>query len=301
MIQDKPVSIKKPDWLKITPPGGERYQQIKGLVNDNKLSTVCQEAKCPNMSECWGGGTATFMILGKTCTRGCRFCHINTAKQGEDVDPLEPAKIAHSAAVMKLEYVVLTMVDRDDLEDGGAGQVAATISAIRRQDPKKMIEILAGDFRGNFDQVKIVADANPEVYAHNVETTRALTPKVRDARCSYDQSLSILNWVKTNYPHQFTKSSIMVGLGETKEEVIQTMQDLRANHVDILTIGQYLQPTSWHLEVQEYVHPDVFKEYEKFGREMGFLYVASGPLVRTSYRAGELFVKGMIEERRIPK
>jgi len=298
MIQDKPVS-KKPEWLKISPPGGERYRQIKDLVTGHQLSTVCQEAKCPNTSECWGGGTATFMILGKTCTRGCRFCHVNTAKTGEDVDPLEPAKIAHSADVMKLDYVVLTMVDRDDLPDGGAGQVAAVIQAIRRKDPKKLIEMLAGDFRGDLSLAGRIAQAGPDVFAHNVETTRFLTPKVRDARCSYDQSLAVLRSVKENYPHIFTKSSIMVGLGETFDEVIETMKDLRRNQVDILTIGQYLQPTSWHLEVRDYIHPDVFKQYETAGRDLGFLYVASGPLVRTSYRAGELFVKGMIEERRM--
>ncbi|NUQ81198.1 MAG: lipoyl synthase [Bacteroidetes bacterium] len=289
----------KPEWLKITPPGGERYQLIKGLVTGNNLSTVCQEARCPNMSECWGGGTATFMILGKTCTRGCRFCHVNTAKNGEPVDLQEPAKIAESAHIMGLDYVVLTMVDRDDLPDGGAGQVAATIRAIREKDPNTLIEMLAGDFMGNLDQVKVVADSNPDVYAHNIETVRRLSPTVRDGRCDYDQSLSILQWVKNNYPHQYTKSSLMVGLGETRDEMIESMKDLRKHQVDILTIGQYLRPTTWHLEVKEYIHPDQFRDYETIGKELGFLYVASGPLVRTSYRAGELFMKGMIQDRRM--
>lgn len=298
MIQEKPVRIHKPEWLKIQAPGGERYSLIKNLVSDNQLSTVCQEAKCPNMSECWGGGTATFMILGKTCTRGCRFCNVNTAKSGEIVDPFEPQKIVRSIEIMKLDYAVLTMVDRDDLQDGGSGQVFNVISIIREKLPHVMVEMLAGDFRGNLEQVKRVADSNPDVFAHNIETTQRLTPTVRDAKCGYDQSLSILKWVKTNYPHQFTKSSIMVGLGETQDEVIRTMHDLRANKVDILTIGQYLQPSSWHLPVQEFIHPDQFKAYEVIGKDLGFTYVASGPLVRTSYRAGELFIKGKIEEKR---
>lgn len=289
----------KPDWLKIKPPGGERYTLIKSLADTNQLSTVCQEAKCPNMSECWGGGTATFMLLGGTCTRGCRFCNVATSKTGDLVDIDEPRKLANSIKIMKLDYAVITMVDRDDLADGGAQHVKDCLNEVKNQNPETLIEMLSGDFRGNFDQVRLVAESKIEVFAHNIETTRVLTPKVRDPRCGYDQSLKILKTVKSEFPKLFTKSSIMVGLGETKEDVTQTMKDLRENDVDIVTLGQYLQPTQKHLQVQDFIHPDVFLEYERIGHELGFVYVASGPLVRSSYRAGELLLKGKIAERKM--
>lgn len=293
-----PSHSPKPDWLKIAPPSGERYSNIKGLVQTHHLSTVCQEAKCPNLSECWGGGTATYMLLGSTCTRGCRFCNIKTSKYGDAVDSHEPQKLAQTIKTMGIEYAVITMVDRDDLEDGGAQHIQDCLNEVKRQNPETLIEMLSGDFRGNTEHIATVASSQMEVYAHNIETTRALTPTVRDPRAGYDQSLHVLKWIKSEFPHLYTKSSIMVGLGETKEDVYQTMADLRDHDVDILTLGQYLQPSQKHLKVQEFVHPDTFKEYELKGKEMGFMYVASGPLVRSSYRAGELFLRGKISERK---
>ena len=290
--------LPKPDWLKIQPPGGERYSQIKGLVQNHSLSTVCQEAKCPNLSECWGGGTATYMLLGSVCTRGCRFCNVATSKNGEAVDLEEPQKLAFSIKTMGIEYAVITMVDRDDLPDGGAQHVQNCLNEVKKQNPNTLIEMLSGDFRGNFDQIKVVAESNLEVFAHNIETTRELTPTVRDPRCGYDQSLTVLRRVKQEYSHLFTKSSIMVGLGEKKDDVYRAMNDLREHQVDILTLGQYLQPSPKHLKVQEFIHPDIFKQYEEMGKELGFMYVASGPLVRSSYRAGELFLRGKIAERK---
>lgn len=297
-MSDTPqASRRKPEWLKIRPPSGETYLAIKDRVTDLKLHTVCQEASCPNIGECWGGGTATLMLMGDTCTRGCRFCHIKTAKNPNPLDPHEPENVAGTVEAMRLDYVVLTSVDRDDLEDGGSAHFAETIRAIKRRTPHVIVEVLIPDFQGNIDQLRTVVEAGAEVVAHNVETTEDLTPRVRDRRATYRQSLKVLTDIKAMSPKTFTKSSIMVGLGETPDEILQTMRDLRASGCDILTLGQYLQPTQKHLKVVEFVPPSTFDAYRQMGEAEGFLYVASGPLVRSSYRAGEFFIKGILQKQ----
>ena len=293
-----PTSSPKPEWLKVRPPAGERYTAIKGRMRELGLATVCEEARCPNIAECWGGGTATIMVMGDTCTRGCRFCAVKTNRNGQPIDPEEPAKVAAMLAELDLEYIVITSVDRDDLEDQGAGHFAEVIRQVKARRPDMLVEVLIPDFRGNADLVRKVVEAKPDVIAHNVETIARLTPRVRDPRAGYAQSLEVLRQIKAVDPNVATKTSIMVGLGETYEEVTQTLHDLHGVGCEIVTFGQYLQPTQKHLKVEEYVHPDTFKAYEHLGKALGFRYVASGPLVRSSYRAGELFIKGMIEERR---
>lgn len=289
-----------PDWIKVRPPGGENYARIKKDRIELGLATVCEEAKCPNISECWGSGTATFMVMGDTCTRGCRFCAVDTGKTPEALDPFEPAKLAKTIASMGLDYVVLTSVDRDDLPDQGAAHVAKCVELVRRHNPETLIEFLIPDFQGREDLLRIVLDAAPEVLAHNLETVARLTPTVRDRRASYQQSLDVLAYAKA-YTEEafgkptFTKSSLMLGLGETEEEVGAAMDDLRAVGCDFLTLGQYLQPSTKHLQVVEFIHPDQFDAYARLGREKGFKYVASGPLVRSSYRAGEYYIRSVIE------
>jgi len=290
----------KPDWLKVRPPGGERYNFLKTQMRELGLATVCEEARCPNVAECWGGGTATVMLMGDTCTRGCRFCSVKTNRNGQPLDPHEPTKVAGMLAQLDLEYIVLTSVDRDDLDDQGSGHFAETIREIKRQVPKLLVEVLIPDFRGNQDLLGTLTASAPDVIAHNIETVRRLTPSVRDPRATYDQSMAVLAGIKVHDPAMVTKSSIMVGLGETVDEVKATLVDLREAGCDIVTFGQYLQPTPKHLAVQEFVHPDQFAAYQRMAEALGFRYVASGPLVRSSYRAGELFIKGMIEERRHP-
>ncbi len=280
----------KPEWLKIRPPSGEKYLMIKGLKEGLELHTVCEEAHCPNIYECWGGGTATFMVMGDLCTRHCRFCAVKSGRPNGYLDPLEPVKLAYAIRRMNLRYVVVTSVDRDDLEDGGASHFAACIREIRRLNPSIYIEVLIPDFRGDVEALKRVVEARPHVVAHNIETVRRLTPAVRDPRAGYDQSLAVLENIKKLDGGIYTKSSIMVGLGESKEEVVSAMKDLRGVGVDFLTIGQYLQPSNGHIPVKEYVHPDVFEEYRLIGESLGFKYVASGPLVRSSYKAGEYFI-----------
>jgi len=280
----------KPEWLKIRPPSGEKYLMIKGLKEGLELHTVCEEAHCPNIYECWGGGTATFMVMGDLCTRHCRFCAVKSGRPNGYLDPLEPVKLAYAIRRMNLRYVVVTSVDRDDLEDGGASHFAACIREIRRLNPSIYIEVLIPDFRDDVEALKRVVEARPHVVAHNIETVRRLTPAVRDPRAGYDQSLAVLENIKKLDGGIYTKSSIMVGLGETKEEVVSAMKDLRGVGVDFLTIGQYLQPSKGHIPVKEYVHPDVFEEYRLIGESLGFKYVASGPLVRSSYKAGEYFI-----------
>lgn len=287
----------KPPWLKVRAPGGERYTRIKGRARELKLHTVCEEAHCPNIGECWGGGTATFMVMGGICTRGCRFCAVNTRRTGMPLDPDEPQNVADAIHEMDLDYVVLTSVDRDDLEDQGANHFASCIQAIRTTAPKTLVEVLIPDFCGRAELVEIVGRARADVVAHNIETVRRLTPKVRDPRAGYDQSLAVLRMLKARDPEQLTKSSIMVGVGETEDEVIATMADLRAVGVDFLTIGQYLQPTKRHLKLEAYVHPDVFERYREIGEGLGFRYVASGPLVRSSYKAGEFFISQYLRRR----
>ena len=290
--------LPKPKWLKVRAPGGERYTKIKGRARQLKLATVCEEAQCPNIGECWGSGTATFMVMGEVCTRGCRFCAVTTRKNGVPLDPEEPTNVATAIAEMELDYVVVTSVDRDDLDDQGASHFAACIREINAHNPNTMVEVLIPDFSGDTEGVATVVNANPTVIAHNLETVRRLTPTVRDPRAGYDQSLEVLHAIKQQNPQMFTKSSLMVGVGETTEEVLEAMMDLRAVGVDFLTVGQYLQPNHKLLKVDEFIHPDVFKLYEEQGLKLGFSYVASGPLVRSSYKAGEFFIHQLIEKRR---
>lgn len=304
--EEKPMSdsaakkphVPKPDWLKVRAPSGENYTRIKDMLGELKLATVCQEAKCPNMGECWSGGTATFMLMGEVCTRGCRFCHIKTGNPKGAIDPFEPEKVAYSISQMKLEYVVITSVDRDDLPDQGVSHFARTVSTIKKLAPELIVEILTPDFRGQQDLIWELVESKPDVFAHNIETVERLTPSVRDPRATYRQSLSVLDLVKKKDPTRYTKSSIMLGLGEKDDEVIQALKDLRSVDCDVVTFGQYLQPTKRHLKVEEYITPEKFEEWQTIAESMGFLYVASGPLVRSSYRAGEFFMKGMVERNR---
>lgn len=291
-------ALPKPDWLRVRAPGGGKYVQIRDDLRRKSLHTVCEEARCPNIGECWSGGTATFMLLGDTCTRACAFCAVKTGNPRGRIDLDEPRKLADSVADSGLEYVVLTMVDRDDLEDGGAGQIAASIDAIRERSPEVLIEILSGDLRGQLSAIRQILDSGPDVFGHNVETVERLSPEVRDRRASYRTSLDILASAKSMSPTVYTKSSIMLGVGERESEVIATMKDLRERSVDLLTIGQYLRPSPRHLPVAEYVFPDQFDRLRDIGLELGFSYVAAGPLVRSSYRAGEYFVASQLRRNR---
>lgn len=291
------IRARKPEWLKIRPPSGERYRWIKEQREGLGLATVCEEAQCPNIGECWANGTATFMVMGAICTRGCRFCAVNTRKDGFPLDPDEPSKLAQTIAAMDLDYIVVTSVDRDDLPDQGAAHFAACVAAVNEASPKTRVEILHPDFCGKMDLVDIVVRSGAEVLAHNIETVRRLTPTVRDGRAGYDQSLAVLARIKSTDPQAVSKSSIMVGLGETEAEVLECMQDLRGVGVDILTLGQYLRPSKKHIAVEEYVTPELFKVYEEAAASMGFLFCASGPLVRSSYRAAEVFTEGLLLDR----
>lgn len=293
----KTERVKKPDWLKVRMPASPRYHKLKARSRELRLATVCEEAQCPNIGECWAGGTATYMVMGDTCTRGCRFCAVKTLKTPPPLDPEEPHNVATTIAEMQLDYVVLTSVDRDELVDQGSLHFAECIRQINVHSPKTLVEVLIPDFRGERDLLQNVVDAKPHVLAHNVETVRELTERVRDRRAGYDQSLELLARVKEMDPNMFTKSSIMVGIGETEEQVIKTMQDLRKVDVDFLTIGQYLQPSKRHLAVDSFIEPSVFERWETLGLEMGFKYVASGPLVRSSYKAGEFYIANMIKAR----
>ncbi len=288
----------KPPWLKVKLASGESYTHLKEILRERQLVTVCEEARCPNIGECWGTGTATFMVMGDTCTRGCRFCAVKTARKGQPLDVDEPGKIAEAVAAMNLDYVVITSVDRDDLPDQGAGHFAETIRQTRQAHPRIITEVLIPDFRGDEAALRILLASQPDVIAHNVETVKRLTPFVRDARATYDQSLEVLRWIKNQDPTRYTKSALMVGLGETQEEISEAMDDMRAVGVDILTIGQYLQPTKKHLAVNSFVPPEQFARLQTLGESKGFLFVASGPLVRSSYRAGEFFIKNAIEKQR---
>ncbi len=284
----------KPPWLRVRAPGGENYTHLKQVLRERGLHTVCEEARCPNVGECWGGGTATFMVLGDVCTRGCRFCAVNSGNPGGTVDPEEPANLAGAIHAMGLDYVVLTMVNRDDLPDEGAAHVAECIRSIRRRAPEVLVEALIGDFSGRLDLVDVVCDAGPDVLAHNIETVESMQALVRDQRAGFEQSLAVLEHAKGHHLAPFTKSSMMLGLGERRDEVIAAMRALRRCGVDFLTLGQYLQPTTGHLPVQAFVAPEIFDQYRRRGEAIGFRYVASGPLVRSSYRAGELFIGTLI-------
>ncbi len=287
----------KPPWLRVRAPGGETYGRLKQVLHGRGLHTICEEARCPNLGECWSSGTATFMVLGDVCTRGCRFCAVRSGDPGGATDPEEPQKVAEAVAAMGLEYVVLTMVNRDDLADEGAGHVGRCIEAIKRCAPEVRVEALIGDFSGRLDLVDIVCDARPDVLSHNIETVSRLQGTVRDRRSAYLQSLRVLQRAKAHRSSPYTKSSIMLGLGERPDEVLEAMHDLRAHGVDFLTLGQYLQPTPGHLEVCEFVTPATFDVFREQAEQMGFVYAASGPLVRSSYRAGEFFVRRLLEQR----
>jgi lipoyl synthase len=291
---------RKPEWLKVRLPGGERHAQLKDTFRRLNLHTVCEEARCPNIGECWREGTATLMILGDVCTRGCRFCAVTSGNPRGVVDANEPAHVAQALAQMDLAYVVLTMVDRDDLPDGGSDHVARTVQGIRASCPDLLIETLVGDFAGAHEQVtKLVRDGRPDVYAHNVEVVPSLQRRMRDARCSWERSIDSLAATRAAGANVL-KSSLMVGCGEEEAEVHQAMAQLQAAGVDVLTIGQYLRPTPKHAPVARYVEPAEFERYQRAGLELGFKYVASGPLVRSSYRAAEAFLKGILRGHGAP-
>lgn len=278
---DNNIRIKKPKWLKVKLPTGENYRKVRGLVDEHKLHTICESGSCPNMGECWGEGTATFMILGNICTRSCGFCAVQTGRP-DAVDEFEPGKVAHSIKTMQIKHAVITSVDRDDLKDGGASIWVQTVKAVRHQSPGTTMETLIPDFAGKWENLQQIIDVAPEIVSHNLETVRRLTKQVR-IQAKYDRSLEVLFRLKKGGMR--TKSGIMLGLGETDEEIIESMQDLRAVGVDIITLGQYLQPTPKHLPIAEFVTPERFAKYEQLGLEMGFRFVESGPLVRSSYHA----------------
>ena len=298
--------LRKPSWLKAQPAVGENYTRLRETVRELGLATVCEEARCPNIGECWGGGedgvaTATIMVMGDTCTRGCSFCSVKTSRAPPPLDAEEPTKVAEAIARWGLDYVVMTTVDRDELEDQGARHIASCIRQTKERSPEMLVEALVGDFRGDLSLVRHVASSGLDVYAHNVETVERLQRRVRDHRAGYAQSLAVLEGAKriaqeADLP-MLTKTSIMLGLGETDEEVRQTMVDLRSAGVDAVTLGQYLQPTRRHLKVKEFVTPDKFEHWQREAEQLGFKYAASGPLVRSSYKAGEFYLKALVKEQ----
>lgn len=289
---------RKPEWLKVKIPSGEKYYSIKKLLGNLNLSTVCEEAHCPNIGECWSGGTATIMLMGDICTRGCRFCNVKTGNPKGWLDEREPEKVAFTLSRLNLNYVVLTSVDRDDLPDEGSGHFAKTISLIKKRQPGIMVEALTPDFKGREEFINKIISAQPEVFAHNIETVQRLSPKVRDPRAGYKRSLKVLEFVKKQKASIYTKSSIMLGLGENKKEIWDTLKDLRAVDCNVVTFGQYLRPQKRHLPVERYIPPEEFKEWKQIAEEMGFMYCASGPLVRSSYKAGEFFMESLIKKQR---
>ncbi|BBN18840.1 lipoyl synthase [Marchantia polymorpha subsp. ruderalis] len=294
----------KPEWMKRVIPGGDKYTTIKAKLRELNLNTVCEEARCPNIGECWSGGetgtaTATIMILGDTCTRGCRFCAVKTSKAPPPPDPEEPRKVAEAIVAWGLDYIVLTSVDRDDLPDQGSNHFAETVSLLKARKPSMLVEALVPDFRGDSGCVERVATSGLDVFAHNIETVEELQSVVRDRRANFRQSLDVLKLAKEFAPAgTLTKTSIMLGCGETPSQVIKTMENVRSAGVDVMTFGQYMRPTKKHMAVSEYVTPEAFDKYRELGEEMGFRYVASGPMVRSSYKAGEYFIKNMIEADR---
>lgn len=297
--------LRLPPWLKrnITHVENGNYFKLKKQMKGLKLSTVCEEARCPNIGECWAGSrhspaTATIMLMGDTCTRGCRFCSVKTARSPPPLDPKEPSHTAETIAEWGVPYIVFTSVDRDDVPDGGASHIAETVRQVKLKSPKVQVECLVPDFGGAFESVETVVNSGLDVYAHNVETVRRLSPWVRDPRAKYDQSLNLLEYAKKVRPDVVTKTSLMLGLGETDEEILEAMKDMRAKGVDALTLGQYMQPTKRHLLVKEWVTPEKFDEWKKVGDDLGFLYTASGPLVRSSYRAGEFFLASVVNSRK---
>ncbi len=299
MIEQPPIQPGRrlPEWIKVRVSEGENYKELKELVKTQRLHTVCEEAQCPNIYDCWNRRTATFMILGAICTRACRFCAVTTGNPAGVVDELEPWRVSEAIAQMNLTYIVVTSVDRDDLPDGGARIFAETVRQIKAKSRQTIVEVLVPDFRGHVADIETLVASRPAVIAQNVETVKRLTYDVRDKRAGYEQTMGVLRTVKTINPAIKTKSSIMLGLGETFDEVVETMCDLRAADCDLLAIGQYLRPTNKkrHYPTMEYIHPDVFAQLREEGNMLGFLYVASGPLVRSSYKAWEaarLFPQG---------
>ncbi len=291
---------RKPEWLRVRMPGGEQYNELRERFRRLDLKTVCEEARCPNIGECWREGTATIMILGETCTRGCRFCAVNTGHPRGVVDPREPENTARALAQMGLSYVVITMVDRDDLLDGGAAHVARTVQRVKELSPELLVETLVGDFAGVAADVRTVVESGqPDVFAHNVEVVPRLQRTMRDARCSWERSIEVLRAARAAGAG-VTKSSLMVGCGEHEGEVLEAMDRLRAAEVDVLTVGQYLRPSEKHAELVRYVAPEEFERYRAEGVRMGFKYVAAGPLVRSSYRAAEAFLKGILRGQPAP-
>ncbi|PIM98758.1 Lipoate synthase [Handroanthus impetiginosus] len=303
-VGTKKKPLPKPKWMKESIPGGEKYTQIKRKLRELKLHTVCEEAKCPNLGECWSGGetgtaTATIMILGDTCTRGCRFCNVKTSRTPPPPDPNEPANVAEAIASWGLDYVVITSVDRDDLPDQGSGHFAETVQKLKTLKPAMLIEALVPDFRGDSGCVEEVAKSGLDVFAHNIETVEELQSVVRDRRANFKQSLDVLVMAKDFAPPgTLTKTSVMLGCGETPDQVVKTMEKVRAAGVDVMTFGQYMRPSKRHMPVSEYITPEAFEKYRLLGMEMGFRYVASGPMVRSSYKAGEFYIKSMIESDR---
>lgn len=282
-------NARKPRWLRAKMPGGAGFQQVRGIVREHRLATVCEESMCPNIGECWNHGTATIMVMGSVCTRACRFCAVDTGNPKGWLDSEEPVNAARSVQLMGLRYVVITSVDRDDLDDGGAAHYAACVKAIRELNPDTAVEALTPDFRGNKVCVETVVDSGLQVFAQNLETVQRLTHVVRDRRAGYQQTLDVLAHAKRHRPQVITKTSLMLGLGETDAEIREALADLAAHQVDIVTFGQYLRPTPNHLAVERFVSPDEFARYRDIGLEMGFMEVVSGPLVRSSYRADRVF------------
>lgn len=288
-------TVRKPEWLKVRAPAGDNYLAIKATLRERTLFTVCEEARCPNVGECWNSGTATFMLLGDTCTRACRFCAVKTGNPLGRVDEDEPRKLAEAIQLMKLKYAVITTVDRDDLRDGGAAHLARCVRTVREQlATPPVMEMLVGDFQGNQTSVKTLCDSKPDVFAHNVETVPRLTPDVRDRRATFTQSQRVLEYAASL--GLLTKSSLMVGMGESHDEILEAMSLLRESGVSILTLGQYLQPSRQHLPVARYVPPSEFDDYRTAGLKMGFEFVASGPLVRSSYKASEQYITRKLKE-----
>jgi lipoic acid synthetase len=281
----RPDAGRKPPWLRVRLPGGVRYEAVHDIVKSHKLHTVCAESRCPNIAECWGSGSATMMLMGAVCTRACKFCSVSTGNPHGWLDPLEPVHVADAVALMKLKYIVLTSVDRDDLPDGGAAHYAACIRAIHARAPTTAVEALTPDFAGRHDAVAVVLDAGLTTYAQNLETVERLTRRVRDPRAGYAQTLDVLAFAKRHAPRTLTKTSLMLGLGESDEEIDRALDDIRAAGVDIVTLGQYLRPTEHHLPVERFVTPDEFRGYRDLALAKGFFEAVAGPLVRSSYRA----------------
>ncbi|KAJ3156662.1 hypothetical protein HDU86_003886 [Geranomyces michiganensis] len=293
--------VRLPEWLKTEIPVGDNFARLKKDLRGLKLNTVCEEARCPNIGECWSGGdsgtaTATIMLMGDECTRGCRFCSVKTNRAPPPLDPSEPHNTALAISTWGLDYIVMTSVDRDDLPDGGASHFAKTVQLLKQRSPQILVECLTGDFHGNLDSVGVVATSGLDVYAHNIETVENLTKYVRDRRATFRQSLSVLEHAKKVKPELVTKTSMMLGLGETDEEVMDALKELRAINVDVVTFGQYMRPTKKHMKVHEYIHPDKFAYWARVAEhDLGFKYVASGPLVRSSYKAGEFYIKNIVQ------